>query len=76
MALKYGRVIEPDAIENFKQEFGKHHKGVVVSPCGHETPYIGASPDGIVTCPCCPKKKWCLEVKMSSLYQFYSTTFS
>ena len=32
-ALKYGRVMEPEAIENFKQDFGNHHKGVVVSPC-------------------------------------------
>ena len=33
-ALRYDRVMEPEAIEHFKQEFGKNHVGVVVSPCG------------------------------------------
>ena len=30
-ALRYGRVMEPEAIDNFKHEFGKNHIGVVVS---------------------------------------------
>ena len=32
----------------------------------------GASPDGIVTCSCCSKKKWCLEVKCPYSINFTS----
>ena len=75
-ALRYGRVMEPEAIDNLKHEFGKNHIGVVVSPRGlfidHTTPYIGASPDGIVTCSCCANKKWCLEVKCPYSINFTS----
>ena len=64
--LKYGRRLESTARKSYTKmlEKGGHHD-VSVTVCGlfidNELPYIGASPDGIVTCSCCPKRV--LEIK-------------
>ena len=74
-ALKYGRDMEPEALQHFIQQLGTQHKNVVVSSCGlfldHEMPFVGASPDGIVTCSCCDIK-WCLEIKCPYSINFTS----
>lgn len=65
-ALKYGRSMEDTAVKSFKTvmtELG--HKDCVIEKCGlfiSEThPFLGASPDRIVTCSCCGRQT--LEVK-------------
>ena len=73
-ALEYGRDMEPEALQHFIQQLRTQHKNVVVSSCGlfldHEMAFVGASPDGIVTCSCCDIK-WCLEIKCPySIYSF------
>ena len=57
-SLKYGRLTEPEALQCYKKlliRMGHHH--VKIDACGlfvlAETPYIGASPDSLVTCSCC-----------------------
>ena len=62
---KYGRAMEPVAIESFKEEFGKRHKNVKITSCGlflcEDMPFVGGSPDSIVSCDCCDMA--CIEVK-------------
>jgi len=64
-ALKYGRAMESTAIESFKEDFLKHHKNVKITSCGlflcEDIPFVGGSPDSIVSCDCCGKA--CIEVK-------------
>ena len=64
-SLKYGRTMEPVAIESFKEEFGKQHKNVEITSCGlflcEDIPFVGGSPDSFVSCDCCGRA--CLEVK-------------
>ena len=64
-ALKYGRSMETNAANEFYEQLSESHKNLKVSECGlfldKNHPFIGASPDRIVTCDCCPKA--CLEVK-------------
>ena len=64
-ALKYGRNMEHNAVNSFLEIFKKTHKNVIIQECGlflHEDlPFIGASPDRIVSCSCCGQS--CLEVK-------------
>lgn len=64
-ALKYGRTMEINAVNAFKDNFLQGHKNVKVLECGlyldKNTPYIGASPDRIIACDCCLPA--CLEVK-------------
>ena len=59
-ALKYGR-----AINKFEEVFTKQHTGLELIECGlflHKAvPFIGGSPDRIVSCSCCGRS--CLEVK-------------
>ena len=57
-ALKNGREKESEAREkyiNVMREFG--HPKIKVHDCGlfvaHERIYLGASPDGLIDCPCC-----------------------
>lgn len=57
-ALKYGRTMEPAAREKYRAvliESG--HKDVVIQECGlfvhRKNVYMGASPDGLVSCSCC-----------------------
>ena len=64
-ALKYGRVMEENAVNCFYDIMRKKHKNFQVHECGlyldRVVPYIGGSPDHILTCSCC--KPACLEVK-------------
>lgn len=64
-ALKYGREMEPVALAAFKEEIKKEHKNVEVRSCGlfidGDVKFVGASPDGLVTCCCCSPS--CLEIK-------------
>lgn len=57
-ALKYGREMEEEARHMLKNELLKAgHRDVLVEDAGlfilDTDPYIGASPDAIVTCACC-----------------------
>ena len=65
-ALKYGRNMEDKACKEYEQYLkSKGHKNVNVQRCGLfvnvSSPYLGASPDRIISCDCCPKRV--LEVK-------------
>jgi len=64
-ALKYGRDMEIDAVNTFTGLMKKTHKNFATSECGlyldTSIPFIGASPDRIVSCDCCGFA--CLEVK-------------
>ena len=64
-ALKYGRSMEINAVNNFIDVISPSHKNFKVFESGlfldKIDPFIGASPDRIVTCDCCFKA--CLEVK-------------
>ncbi len=64
-ALKFGRSMEAEAVESFTEMFSKSHKNVRVTECGifflHEMPFLGGSPDRIISCDCCGNS--CLEVK-------------
>lgn len=64
-ALKYGRSMETEAANTFTQLFSETHSNVKVTECGiflhEEMPFLGGSPDRIVTCDCCGKA--CLEIK-------------
>ena len=56
-ALKYGRDMEPIAVEEFIKYFKKHHKDVRYRECGifidKTKQYLGASPDLLIECSCC-----------------------
>ena len=64
-ALKYGREMESIAANHFLEIFKKHHKQVSLTECGlfleQKYPYIGASPDRVVSCKC--HARACLEIK-------------
>ena len=64
-ALKYGIAIETEACSTFIEAMKLKHTDLNVAQCGLylnvEIPYVGGSPDGIVTCSCCPPA--CLEIK-------------
>lgn len=57
-SLKWGRTHENVAIRDYT-EYMKHHDDFKVNTCGlfinPSYPYLGTSPDGIVTCSCCGK---------------------
>ena len=56
-ALRYGRAME--AVEKFCTLYSQTHKDVNVMECGlflcESMPYVGGSPDRIVSCSCCGK---------------------
>ena len=58
-ALKYGRDMEPIAVEEFIKYFRKHHKNVSYRDCGifidKTKQYLGASLDLLIQCSCCGK---------------------
>lgn len=66
--LIWGHEKEKAAILNYMKKVSKH-KSVQVLPSGlvinKSFPYLGASPDGIRSCNCCPKKTL---VEVKSLY--------
>ena len=55
-ALEYGRQMEHIAVQKYKEIHGKTHT-LRISECGlfvdAQMPYIGASPDRLVSCSCC-----------------------
>ena len=57
--------MEPEAADKFTKIFKKSHKKVSVKECGiflhRKYPYIGASPNRIVSCSC--HENACLEIK-------------
>ena len=64
-ALKYGRTMEEEAVNTFANIMKKTHKDFKAEECGlflhFRFPFIGASPDRMLSCSCCPPS--CLEVK-------------
>ena len=64
-ALKYSRAMEKEAVKSFKQHFEGSHQNVQLQECGiflcKDMPFLGGSPDMIISCDCCGKS--CLEVK-------------
>ena len=70
-SLAFGKDNEPIARQMYFEQCKKKHKCFKVNTCGlfidENHPYIGASPDGIVSCSCCGKGV--IEVKCSYTYQ-------
>ena len=64
-SLKYGRDMEPEAINTFTDVMKKTHKNFAVQERGlillDNHPFIWASPDAIASCSCC--QNFCVEVK-------------
>ena len=56
-ALKYGRDMEPIAVDEFIKYFKKHHKDVRCGECGifidKTKQYLIASPDLLIECSFC-----------------------
>ena len=56
-SLKYGREMEPRALQRFIEVMKPNHKNLKVTQCGlfldSQFKFIGACPDGIVQCECC-----------------------
>ena len=73
-ALKYGRSMEENAVNGFFNIKAKIHKNLKLLDCGlfldKDNSFIGASPDRIVSCSCCPRA--CLEVKCPYSVNFMS----
>ena len=65
VSLKYGRAMEPNAANAFFDLLSKQHKNFKLIDCGlfldKDLPYVGASPDRIISCDCCPQAV--LEIK-------------
>ena len=57
--------MEEEAVHSFEEIYRRSHKNVKISECGlclcREMPFVGGSPDRMVSCSCCGK--FCLEVK-------------
>lgn len=70
-SLSFGKNHEPIARNLYFQKAKMDHRSLTVDQCGlfidKDCPYIGASPDGVVTCSCCGKGL--LEIKCSYTYQ-------
>ena len=65
-ATKWGCQHEKAALERYESQ--NYHRNIKVTECGlflSEYPFIGASPDAVVTCNCCAKKGIC-EAKVST----------
>ena len=64
-SLKYGRDMEPEAINTFTDIMKKTYKHFAVQECGlillDSHPFIGASPNAIASCSYC--RNVCVEVK-------------
>lgn len=67
-SVRWGRDNEVNAKNRFINDEGPKHKGFEVRSCGlfvdEKRPYLGASPDGIVSCSCC--KDAVLEIKCAA----------
>lgn len=71
--LLWGKKMEPLARQRFVDDEATRHtdfevrlSGLVVNP---QWPYLGASPDGVVSCPCCPQAV----LKMKCPYKYRHT---
>lgn len=64
-ALKYGREMETDAAEKLLEILKQSHKNCTMRDCGlficQDVPFVGASPDRILSCSC--HGKWTVEIK-------------
>ena len=64
-ALKYGRGMEDIAANGFFEVMKEGHKNLKLTNCGlfldETAPVIGATPDRLMTCDCCPPS--CVEIK-------------
>ena len=59
-ALKYGKGMETEAVNTLAAEYiTNYHQDCIISHCGlnldKTMPYIGASPDRLMSCSCCDK---------------------
>ena len=74
LVLKYGRSIEENAVNEFFNIKSKEHKYFKLLDCclflDNAKPFIGASPDRILSCSCGPRA--CLEVKCPYSVNFLS----
>jgi len=72
LAINWGVYNEAGAILDFLKSQRTFHKNMKVRECGFfisaQYPYLGASPEAIVTCDCCGKKRP-LEVKNPFKYK-------
>ena len=70
VALKYGKSMAVHAVNDFEEVFTKQHKDLKLKECGsflHKYfPFIGGSPDRLVSCSCCERS--CLDVKCPMNY--------
>lgn len=70
-SLAFGKKYEPVARQQYFEKHKKSHKNLKVDQCGlfvsEQYPFMGASPDGRVSCKCCGVGL--LEVKCSFTYQ-------
>ena len=70
-SVSFGRENEPVARQLYFTNYNKNHRKASLRLCGlyvdHINPYLGASPDGIVSCQCCGEGL--IEIKCSYSYQ-------
>ena len=63
--MRYGRAMESNAANAFFDLLSKEHKNFKLIDCGlfldKDLPYVGASPDRIISCDFCPQAV--LEIK-------------
>lgn len=75
-AMEYGKTNEEVARQLYYHKYKTSHKRFKVSECGliisEEYPYLGASPDGLVTCNCC--HDGIIEIKCSYKFRDVSVT--
>lgn len=67
--IQTGLALEKDAVQEVIMLLSQTHKDISYHDCGlflhPDHPFLGASPDGILTCKCCPPRL--LEIKCPSL---------
>ena len=75
-SLEWGKKKEPEARKIFTLKQRKTHKKLQVDLTGlwisTESPFIAASPDGLVSCSCCGKG--CIEIKCPWKYRHLSVS--
>ena len=66
-ATRWGNLHEDTARQQYTTMLQKEHVHLQVEKCGltvnPDFPYMGSSPDGLVSCSCCGQKSGCLEIK-------------
>ncbi|XP_076095702.1 uncharacterized protein LOC143066777 [Mytilus galloprovincialis] len=70
-SVNFGKRNEPVARQFYNEMYRTKHKNVQIDNCGlyvcTEFPFMGATPDGVVSCSCCGKGL--LEIKCSFMHQ-------